>query len=226
MKTLTLSVLYFLTGIIFIILQYKPVFSPDVAVKALIMPLLIVILMVNLWKENTGKHRLFILALVFSWAGDIALAFTRQNEMMFITGLLCFLVTQLLYFIVFFFTPVRSYAVRKSAFSLLPVYAFGAAILFYMFDDLGELRIPVIVYTFVILTMLAGAITRINKVSRISFYLVLFGAVLFVLSDSILAINKFSNPFMEARALNMSTYICGQFLIVMGYIKQYGKALI
>ena len=226
MNTKIISVLYFLAGIVFIILQYKPVFSPDLAVKAIIMPLLILILVVNIRKENPGKHLLMLAALVFSWAGDVALEFTRQNDMMFITGLVCFLLTQMLYIFVFFLTPVRSVAFYRPAYLLLPVYAYGAGMLYYMYDDLGDMRIPVILYTVVILTMVAAAINRINKVSRISYFFVLSGAVLFVLSDSILAVNKFSNPFTEARALNMATYICGQFLIVMGYIKQYRKDFI
>lgn len=159
-------------------------------------------------------------------AGDVTLEFTLQNEMMFVTGLVCFLLTQMLYIIVFFLTPSRSDALYGSVYIILPVYAYGAGLLYYMYDDLGDMRIPVILYTVVILTMVAAAINRINKVSRISYFLVLSGAVLFVLSDSILAINKFSHPFNEARALNMATYISGQFLIVMGYIKQYRKELI
>jgi uncharacterized membrane protein YhhN len=131
------------------------------------------------------------------------------------------MLTHVLYLVVFFLTPGKSYALKKQIFFILPVYLFGAGLLFYLYDDLGNMRIPVVIYTIVILTMLAAAISRIKKVSRISYYLVLSGAVLFVLSDSMIAVNKFSHPFKAASALIMLSYITGQFLIVIGYIKQY-----
>jgi uncharacterized membrane protein YhhN len=223
MKTRILSALYFLTGIAFMITEFVPGFMPDIILKALIIPLLIIIFMVNISPGSAKMNWLILLALLFSWAGDVALEFTQHNEMMFMLGLVCFLLTHVLYCVVFFLTPGRSNPLRKFILFILPVYLYGAGLLYYLYNDLGDMRIPVIVYTLVILTMLAGAINRINKVSRLSYYLVLTGAVLFLLSDSMIAVNKFSCHFKGASALIMSTYIIGQFLIIMGYIKQYRK---
>ena len=83
------------------------------------------------------------------------------------------------------------------------------------------MRLPVIIYAAVILTMLSGAINRIEKVNRKSYYLVLAGAVLFVISDSSIAINKFSHQFESSGIVIMSTYIVAQYLIVAGYISQF-----
>jgi uncharacterized membrane protein YhhN len=223
MKTKNLSAFYFLTGIIFIALEFNKVFWPGVAVKALIMPLLILILWVNFRNEITGIHRLMIIALVFSWAGDVTLEFSGQYEMMFMMGLLCFMATQVLYFIIFYRTPGTANNLRRLSFGIIPVYVYGAFLVYFLYDDLGDMRVPVIVYACVILTMLSGAISRLGKVSRISYYLVLSGAMLFVLSDSMIAVNKFSYPFSGSRVLIMSTYVTGQFLILMGIIKQYRK---
>jgi uncharacterized membrane protein YhhN len=221
MKTRALSLIYFFAGIIFIVLEFSQVFWPGVAVKALIMPLLISILWINSRQGNFGSSWLMLTALLFSWAGDIALEFTRQHEMMFLVGLLCFMMTQILYFVVFYRTPGISNGIRKLLIFIIPVYIYGAGLLFYLYDDLGDMRIPVIVYALVILTMLAGAVSRIGKAGRISFALVLCGAILFVLSDSMIAINKFSYPFSGARIAIMSTYIAGQYLIVTGAIRQH-----
>jgi uncharacterized membrane protein YhhN len=46
------------------------------------------------------------------------------------------------------------------------------------------------------------------------------GAVLFVLSDSLLAINKFYQPLAFAGTLIMLTYCAAQYFIVMGFIKR------
>lgn len=221
MKTKILSVLYFLSGITFILLNYYPGFLPEITVKGIIIPLLIILFLINITPESIRSHWLMLLALLFSWAGDVALEIPGQSAGLFITGLLCFMTTHILYLTVFYITPGKSIGPKKLFLFILPVYLFGLALLCYLNDDLGDMRIPVIVYTAILLSMLAAAITRINKVSRLSFYLVLTGAVLFVLSDSLLAINKFSHPLPNSTLLIMSTYVTGQFLIVLGYIKQY-----
>ncbi len=219
-KTWILSVLYFLIGILYILLPVIPLSLPPLAVKALIIPILIIVFKVTVRNGNTLSHWLIFAALVFSWAGDVALGITRHQESMFILGLVCFLLTHVLYVIVFFRTAGKNLPPKKFLYSVIPVLLYGVVLLYILYDDLGELKIPVIIYTTVILAMVAAAINRIEKVNRTSFYLVLVGAVLFLSSDSMLAINKFSNPFPFASPLIMFTYIAGQYLIVMGYLRQ------
>ena len=83
------------------------------------------------------------------------------------------------------------------------------------------MRLPVILYTIVILAMLAGAINRIEKVKKVSYSLVLAGAILFVISDSVIAYNKFVHQFDTSGIVIMSTYVSAQYLIVAGYIIQF-----
>jgi uncharacterized membrane protein YhhN len=85
---------------------------------------------------------------------------------------------------------------------------------------LGDFRIPVIVYAVVILSMLAAALNRYGKVNGLSFMLVSLGALLFVASDSMIAINKFYEKFDFARILIMATYLLGQYLIATGSLRQ------
>jgi uncharacterized membrane protein YhhN len=219
-KTGILSVLYFLIGIIYILLPVIPVPLPPLAVKALIIPILILVLKVNVKNGNTLSHWLIFAALVFSWAGDVALGIPRHQDSMFILGLVCFLLTHVLYVIVFFRTAGKNLPPKRFLYSVIPVLLYGVVLLYILYNDLGELKIPVIIYTTVILAMVAAAINRVEKVNRTSFYLVLAGAVLFLSSDSMLAINKFSNPFPFASPLIMFTYVAGQYLIVIGYLRQ------
>jgi uncharacterized membrane protein YhhN len=69
--------------------------------------------------------------------------------------------------------------------------------------------------------MLLAAINREKKVNRQSYLLVFAGAVLFVLSDSLIAINRFTQPFELARIAIMSSYITAQYLIAVGCTRQY-----
>jgi uncharacterized membrane protein YhhN len=230
MKTRIVSALYFLTGISFIILKFAGFFWPGFAAKAILMPLLIIIFILNIRPGRMTSHWILISALFFSWAGDVALelpnvpGLSQKNEILFMTGLVCFMIAHLFYIVVFSLAPGRNYAFRKFFRFILPVILYGAILLGYMYDDLGIMRLPVIMYTIVLLSMLSTAINRFKKVSNESYYTVLIGAALFVLSDSLLAVNKFSHPFQSSSALIMSTYITGQFMIVIGYIRQFKNA--
>jgi uncharacterized membrane protein YhhN len=213
-----LSVFYFVIGIIYIMLPVIPFPIPHLAVKALIIPILIVVFRASVKNGTVMSHWLMTGALIFSWAGDVALGITSHAEAMFMLGLICFLLTHILYFIVFIRTPGRTLSFKIFLYSLIPVLTYGLSLLFILYDDLGAMKIPVIVYTVIILAMVAAAVNRIGKVSRTSFFLVLAGAILFLFSDSMLAINKFSHPFPFASPLIMFTYVSGQYLIVTGYL--------
>jgi uncharacterized membrane protein YhhN len=109
---------------------------------------------------------------------------------------------------------------------LLPLLLYGAGVIYYLQRDLGEMLMPVTLYTFVILVMVTGAINRLKKVNSTSFWLVLTGAILFLISDSALAINKFGHPFGGSSIVIMSTYLLAQYLIITGYIRQFRDKLV
>ena len=220
MKTRVLSVIYFLIGILYIVLQNNSSFLTGLIIKGLIIPVLIIIFVLN-FRNNFNRLSVMILAgLIFSWAGDVIIDFS------FIPGLVCFLLAQVMYLIAFFMTPGENVIIRSGYYLLIPVLLYGAGLVYYLFDDLGDMKLPVIFYAFVILTMLAAAVNRLRKVNRVSYWLVFAGAVLFVISDSALAINKFSQPIRASSLIIMSTYITAQFLITLGFIRQYKEKLV
>lgn len=225
MKTKVLSVLYFLTGILSVILGNQDSFIPGFIAKALIIPLLITLLIVNINPLKNLSHKLMVAGLLFSCAGDIVLEFTEMNAFMFIQGLIFFLLAHVMYLTVFFRTPGKNVIFGNRIWFLVPVLVYGIGLGCYLYNDLGSMRLPVIVYTIVILTMLSGAINRIEKVNSTSYYLVLAGAILFVISDSAIALNKFGHSFTGSGIFVMSTYVFAQYLIILGYIKTFGAEL-
>jgi uncharacterized membrane protein YhhN len=219
MKTRILSVLYFAVSLLFIIIEMNAGNNIAIINKALIMPLLAVILIINMRPSYMRMDILIIAGLFFSWAGDIFLELP-DSEVMFVPGLASFLLAHVMYLTVFFTTKGKNYIIPKRSFLLLPVIIYGVVLIGYLYKSLGDMRLPVIVYAVVILTMLSGAINRYNKVTSRSYNLVLAGAILFVLSDSMIAVNKFSFSIPSARIFIMTTYVIAQYLIVTGYIKQ------
>ena len=145
--------------------------------------------------------------LLFSAGGDIALALDRQRY--FVQGLALFLVAHLFY-IAALATSVQNLE-RWSLALLVLVYALLMGL--WLYPSLGKLRGPVMVYMVVIAAMGAAAALRTP------FSLTLFfGAVFFILSDSLIAIDKFRRPIPYAQYAIMTTYYLGQFLIASNYL--------
>jgi uncharacterized membrane protein YhhN len=101
---------------------------------------------------------------------------------------------------------------------------FGSGMIWFLYNrlvtDSGNYRVPVIVYTIVILGMLGAALNRYGKVNGVSYMLVSLGAFLFVLSDSMLAINLFYENFDFARILIMGSYVIAQYFIAIGSLRR------
>jgi uncharacterized membrane protein YhhN len=215
MKTTTriLTFIYVLAGLAYILPGDDTAIMARHIIKGCLIPVLIIIFIIH-FRHNLKGINIFMLAgLLFSWAGDVAIDFS------FVPGLACFLIAQVMYLTAFFLTPGENVIIRRKPWLVIPVLLAGIALIYILYDDLGEMKVPVIIYAVVILTMLASAINRLEKVNRLSYYLVLAGAILFVLSDSAIAINKFTWDFDYSGPLIMSTYLAGQYLIVTGYIK-------
>ncbi|MCK5463923.1 MAG: lysoplasmalogenase [Bacteroidales bacterium] len=219
------TILYFAAGIAFIALETIGVAWISIAVKSLIIPLLIWLYLRFVRGHWNRFHSMIIIALIFSWIGDITLQLTQFQESFFLVGLGSFLITQLIYMVAFFITPGKNTLFFRKIYLLIPVALYGWGILWLLSAGLGDMKLPVTVYTVVILSMLLAAVNREKKVNRQSFLLVLAGAILFVLSDSMIAINKFSQPFELARIAILSSYFTAQYLIALGCARQFNLTL-
>ena len=71
----------------------------------------------------------------------------------------------------------------------------------------------------VILSMATAAFLRQGRVSKLSYRLVFFGAIMFMVSDSILALNKFYQPLPYSNIWIMFTYAIAQYVIIIGIFK-------
>lgn len=163
-------------------------------------------------------------ALIFSWMGDTLLMFPR----LFIYGLGAFLMAHICYIVAFKVAQKQPFSVGNVNFIRLfflnfPIYLFAAFVYFYIRGGIGELKIPVIAYLIVIVMMATTARERFNKTNTSSFWQVMLGAAFFLVSDGILALNKFYQKFPEAGVLVMGTYIIAQFLIVRGIMAHSEK---
>jgi uncharacterized membrane protein YhhN len=186
--------------------------------KPLIMPLIAIIFLTSYkGKDRVLKIRM-LLAMLFSWVGDILLIF-QEREPFFMVGLLCFLLAQIMYLSAFLrpqFIVRDIPLLRKMPLIASPFLIFGWLVFTTLRSELGDLKLPVLIYMMAILAMAIFALNRWERSSRKSFYLVFMGALLFVSSDLILAFNKFHDPIFWAGVWIMMTYIGAQYLIARG----------
>ena len=163
--------------------------------------------------------RLILIALFFSWFGDLFLMIDEKYPVLFIFGLASFLISHLLYIFAFNKTahpPLDVPLIKKHPWIIFLLIVFGSYVFKTLQHSLGEMVVPVIVYLIAILAMFIFALNRWGKVNRDSFLWITFGALFFIISDSILAFDKFHEHINNAHLIIMATYMFAQYAIVRG----------
>jgi uncharacterized membrane protein YhhN len=157
-------------------------------------------------QANLPLYRYMIIAgLVFSMAGDVFLMLPSDR---FVAGLVAFLIAHLFYIVAF-----MSEISTLIWWPLIPLVTYGIVIYIILAPYLGKLKSPVFIYIVVILIMAWLAWERWSHSSQSGALLACVGAFLFIISDTILAINRFRGAFKLARVLNLTTYFAAQCLI-------------
>lgn len=173
------------------------------------------------FNEGFSTKKILLLALTFSWIGDVLLIFSASNQWFFISGLLSFLTAHLFY--IFLFSKLGTSKSYKNSplfwLGILLTAFYLKSILELLLPALGPLKIPVSIYALTISIMLGFAWRGFISWNDNARFYILFGAIAFIASDSFLAINKFQEPINNATILIMSTYLAAQFGIVYGVIR-------
>ncbi len=174
-------------------------------------PLLMIVLGSHYRLSVARVNQLFVLALCFAFAGDVLLLFDK-NITYFLGGIASFLVMHLFY-IAIFSTFLQEKSLSVFAKGIVPFLCYFSLILLLIFNQLNELLIPVLVYGSVI--SLFGTVSLVNYVQKQSTdnLWLLIGAVLFIISDSLIAINRFYLPRLFFEALIITLYAISQWII-------------
>ena len=161
------------------------------------------------------KLKWYVMALEFSFFGDVFLLFT--GELFFMAGLVSFLIAHLL-FIKIVINRIKEVNFSKIIVSAIPFLAVFSLLIFSLKDFLNEMLLPVIIYGLTISTFgIVSLIDFLNTKSKRSM-LMLLGAIIFMISDSLLAINKFYFEAHLFKVLIMFTYVLAQYLIYRSMI--------
>lgn len=150
--------------------------------------------------------------LLFSLGGDIALMFPSDRA--FLLGVASFLIAQVVYALTFGLLG----GLHRQQIPIAAILAIvGGGFYAYMYRYLGKMKVPVGIYALAIsfMVLMATGTLYSPHFSAVQSRLATIGAVLFYLSDVILALNKFAHPFRMARVWNLALYYSGQLLIAL-----------
>ena len=180
----------------------------------LLLPLIVAVLI----STNFKNKNILLCALAFSWFGDMLLLFVFKNAIYFILGLIAFLTAHIFYIFLFIKEIKKASGKIEIRKGLILIAIYLSTILLFLIPHLGGLTIPVIIYAVVISTMLYIAyLLSFHWPKPASIYL-LTGAISFILSDSILAFDKFYQPVPMSGFLIMATYLYAQLALVKSCI--------
>ena len=196
--SLLLGSLYFVT------LAWQP-YPGSAAVKGLSIATLA-------WFAWSMGARPLALGLAASSIGDVLLDIRSIN--LFIPGLLSFLVAHLVYAAMFFRSwqyPLRIWERQRILVGAVILYA--ACFTIWLAPGLGSLAVPVAFYICAITAMVVASIVA-DLSPR-----VVAGALLFLVSDSLLAIAKFKAPFVLRDYAVWATYYLAQYCIATGVLR-------
>jgi uncharacterized membrane protein YhhN len=157
-----------------------------------------------------SRGKLLFVSLLLCAAGDVALELGAGKY--FVIGLGFFLIAQIMFIVTF----SRDFKMQRSRIPIIVILAiYALAIASIMTPSLKEMAIPVYFYLTAITLMGIFAALRAAK-NKFTIY----GALSFIVSDSIIAVNRFMVPVPAVDYIVMVTYYLALFLIVYGFMKE------
>ncbi len=155
--------------------------------------------------------RTILVALIFSWFGDLFLLGTTQKY--FLAGLASFLLGHIAYVVAF---SVRGLNARWSASALLPVTLTSILVSVWLAPHLPDsMVIPVRAYTFVISLMV---VTAFGAKGAGGPFFIPMGATLFYFSDLSVAAGQFLEPAFPNYVWGLPFYYTGQLLLALSVL--------
>ena len=197
-------------GVAHIAARYVPLPRLAGVLKPVPIVILAVLVALGTGTVGPGYRALVVAALVFSMIGDICLLFPER----FTLGLASFLVAHVLYLAAF--APAGPWDLTAWLW-LVPFALFALLMFAYLSPYLGAKRGAVALYITVIALMGWRAVVRATApdVPAPSGALAAAGALIFMVSDGVLAVDRFAHRFRIAEAIVMATYYTAQVLIAL-----------
>jgi uncharacterized membrane protein YhhN len=194
-------------GVTYLVTQHWQPYPGSFAVKGLSIAVLALLAFLL-------DRKILGIALTLSSIGDVLL--DLDPERLFVAGLGSFLLAHLTYVVLFVRNRPKPFAIGTAqVLGMTLVLLYTLTISSWLLPSLGQLIVPVAIYMCAITAMVLACI-----LARFSSPWIICGAILFLASDSLLAVNKFKTPIPYRDYLVWSTYYAAQFAIASGFLSE------
>lgn len=182
--------------------------------KPLIIPSLLAFAFFVAKSQNQKLEIKLLLALLFCWLGDCLLILQKIDANFFIYGLIAFLIGHVFYILINLksISKINS----KDFLAFVPMLMWA---IFLLSNIKSGFLVPIFIYSIALCGLYFTGLLARQKFSKNHWVILFIGIILFIASDSMIAINKFIMPFESAGFFIMLTYIIAQFMIVWANIK-------
>lgn len=187
------------------------------------LPILIIGLILKFKKNNHSLMPLMIVAIFFSFIGDILMLPDIEINLFKTIGICTFIAAQTFYGLLYI--KSSKLGINKSnpkPFQMWPellVTVILSGFAWHILSFTNDLFIPSLFYSFFGIGAFVFAVSRRFFVTPKSFYIVFFGALLFIISASITGIDIYSkNPFRHS--ISILIYTLAHYLVSYGILLQ------
>tara|TARA_Y100000385_G_scaffold153460_1_gene159234 strand:- start:419 stop:1066 length:648 start_codon:yes stop_codon:yes gene_type:complete len=196
--------------IIFSLIDFFGIYLEKQWMIYLAKPMLMTTLFGYYYLNKKSDNLLFVLGLLFSLFGDLFLL--GSGELYFILGLIFFLIAHVFY-IIMVFKILLEIKLKDFMIAGIPYLLLFLILINVLYDGLGSMKIPVIIYAMTISFLGVVSLLLFLQSRTKTSLLLLFGVLIFITSDTILALNLFYEKQSFYPILIMTTYVMAQFLI-------------
>mgnify|MGYP001362881504 FL=1 len=196
--------------IIFSLIDFFGIYLEKQWMIYLAKPMLMTTLFGYYYLNKKSDNLFFVLGLLFSLFGDLFLL--GSGELYFILGLIFFLIAHVFY-IIMVFKILLEIKLKDFMIAGIPYLLLFLILINVLYDGLGSMKIPVIIYAMTISFLGVVSLLLFLQSRTKTSLLLLFGVLIFITSDTILALNLFYEKQSFYPILIMTTYVMAQFLI-------------
>ena len=186
-------------------------------VKPALLPLLALTTLAAAGSLESKEMKLLILAQLLGCTGDVFLIFS--GFLPFIGGMGAFLLGHVCYITLFGGRSWKGLGLKTWIPTLIVIGALVAGLIIVLGVE-GDLLVPMIIYGTVLMLLIFSGLAGVVKEGGCAWWLILCGAVLFTFSDSLIALDTFSEePMGWVAGTIMLTYLAAQSLLAWGAVK-------
>lgn len=196
--------------IIFSLIDFFGIYLEKQWMIYLAKPMLMTTLFGYYYLNKKSDNLFFVLGLLFSLFGDLFLL--GSGELYFILGLIFFLIAHVFY-IIMVFKILLEIKLKDFMIAGIPYLLLFLILINVLYDGLGSMKIPVIIYAMTISFLGVFSLLLFLQSRTKTSLLLLFGVLIFITSDTILALNLFYEKQSFYPILIITTYVMAQFLI-------------